>query len=52
MARTKKAKRESSFVTLRTKPLSKGRESYYLDIYKDGKRHYEFLNLYILPLHR
>ncbi len=49
MARTKKVKRESSFVTLRTKPLSKGRESYYLDIYKDGRRHYEFLNLYIVP---
>lgn len=46
MARTKKAKRGTSFVTLRTKPVSKGRESYYLDIYVDGKRTYEFLHLY------
>ena len=38
MARAKKINRESSFVTLRTKPVSKGRQSYYLDIYKDGQR--------------
>lgn len=49
MARPKKEKRESSFVTLRTKEVSKGRQSYYLDIYKDGKRSYEFLKLYLLP---
>lgn len=49
MARPKKIKRESSFVTLRTKEVSKGRQSYYLDIYKDGKRSYEFLKLYLLP---
>ena len=49
MARPKKEKRESSFVTLRTKPVSKGRLSYYLDIYKDGKRSYEFLKLYLVP---
>lgn len=49
MARPKKIKRESSFVTLRLKPVSKGRQSYYLDIYKDGKRSYEFLKLYLLP---
>lgn len=49
MARPKKAKRESSFVTLRTKEVAKGRKSYYLDIYKDGKRSYEFLKLYLVP---
>ncbi len=49
MARPKKITRESSFVTLRTKPVAKGRLSYYLDIYKDGKRSYEFLKLYLLP---
>lgn len=49
MARAKKINRESSFVTLRTKPVSKGRQSYYLDIYKDGLRRYEFLKLYLVP---
>ena len=49
MARTKKVTSVSAFVTLRKKPISKGRESYYLDIYKDGKRYYEFLKLYIVP---
>ena len=49
MARPKKAKRESSFVTLRTKEVAKGRKSYYLDIYRDGKRSYEFLKLYTVP---
>lgn len=49
MARTKKTKRATSFVTLRTQKLSKGRESYYLDIYKDGVRRYEFLKLYLVP---
>lgn len=50
MARSKKTKRATSFVTLRTKPISKGRESYYLDIYKDGVRRYEFLKLYLVPV--
>lgn len=49
MARHKKVTSVSAFVTLRKKPISKGRESYYLDIYKDGKRHYEFLKLYFVP---
>ena len=34
-------------VHLRKKKLQDGRESLYLDIYKDGKRSYEFLKLYI-----
>jgi len=36
-------------VTLRTKEVAKGRKSYYLDIYRDGKRSYEFLKLYTVP---
>jgi len=34
-------------IHLRKKKLLDGRESLYLDIYKDGKRSYEFLKLYI-----
>lgn len=49
MARPKKIGRESSFVTLRTKAVSGGRQSFYLDIYKDGTRSYEFLKLYLVP---
>ena len=36
-------------VTIRYKELSNGNQSIYLDIYKDGKRAYEFLKLYLLP---
>ncbi len=36
-------------VRIRTKKLADGSESYYLDIYVDGKRSYEFLKLYRLP---
>lgn len=36
-------------VKVRTKKLADGSESYYLDIYVDGKRRYEFLKLYRLP---
>lgn len=34
-------------VTLRTKTLSDDRKSFYLDIYANGHRNYEFLNLYL-----
>ena len=36
-------------VTLRTKPLSNGSKSIYLDIYENGKRKYEYLRLYLIP---
>lgn len=49
MARTKKEKRETSFVTIRRKERAKGRQVLYLDCYRDGKRSYEFLNLYLVP---
>ena len=36
-------------VKIRSKKLSKGVESLYLDIYNSGERHYEFLNIKISP---
>ena len=36
-------------MTIRQKERAKGRKSLYLDIYKDGKRSYEFLDLYLVP---
>lgn len=36
-------------VRVRTKKLADGSESYYLDIYVNGKRSYEFLKMYHLP---
>lgn len=41
--------KEKEPVRLRTKPVTGGRQSLYLDIYVDGKRRYEFLKLYLLP---
>ena len=43
MATTKKSTRLKEPVKVRTKKLADGSESYYLDIYVDGKRSYEFL---------
>lgn len=40
--------KNKQIVRLRTKPLSNGNESLYLDIYLKGKRKYEFLNLYLV----
>lgn len=34
-------------VTLRKKKLKDGRNSFYLDIYHQGKRNYEYLNIYL-----
>ena len=36
-------------VILREKPLKDGRKYLYLDIYQNGKRHYEFLQRYLEP---
>lgn len=36
-------------IRLRTKKLSNGNLSIYLDIYSNGKRSYEFLKLYLIP---
>lgn len=36
-------------IKLRTKPLKDGRKSFYLDIYLNGVRSYEFLSIYISP---
>lgn len=35
-------------VRVRYKTLSDGSQSVYLDIYRDGKRQYEFLKLYLI----
>ena len=48
MARTKTTKLKEP-VRVRFKQLANGSQSIYLDIYKDGKREYEFLKLYLLP---
>lgn len=49
MANVKNKTKLKEPVKVRTKKLSDGSESYYLDIYVDGKRSYEFLKLYHLP---
>ncbi len=36
-------------ITLRKRKLKDGRTTLYLDIYNNGKRDYEFLNLYLVP---
>ena len=36
-------------IRIRFKQLANGSQSIYLDYYKDGKRQYEFLKLYIVP---
>lgn len=49
MAAAKKNSKLKEPVRVRTKKLANGSESYYLDIYVDGKRSYEFLKMYHLP---
>ena len=44
-----KAKKAKEPVRIRFKELADGNKSIYLDIYKDGKRKYEFLKLYLIP---
>lgn len=49
MARKNKIIKAKEPVRLRYKKLSNGSSSLYLDIYKDGKRSYEFLKSYLVP---
>lgn len=45
----KKAPKAKEPVRLRQKALTNGNISLYLDIYRNGKRQYEFLKLYLIP---
>ena len=45
----KKTPKAKEPIRLRQKNLSNGNKSLYLDIYRNGKREYEFLKLYIIP---
>lgn len=49
MARPKKSLKAKEPVRIRFKELKNGNKSIYLDIYREGKRTYEFLKLYIVP---
>jgi len=49
MARPKKTVKAKEPVRIRFKELNNGNKSIYLDIYRDGKRTYEFLKLYLVP---
>ena len=49
MPRKKVASKAKETVRLREKKLLNGNVSLYLDYYKDGKREYEFLKLYLIP---
>ncbi len=49
MARVRKTAKVKEPIRLRMKPLSNGSKSLYLDIYRNGKRSYEYLKMYIIP---
>ncbi len=49
MARARKPAKVKEPIRLRMKPLSNGSKSLYLDIYRNGKRSYEYLKMYIIP---
>ena len=49
MPRKKVATKAKETVRLREKKLANGNVSLYLDYYKDGRREYEFLKLYLIP---
>lgn len=48
MPRVKKPTKVKEPIRLWMKPLSDGSKSLYLDIYRDGKRTYEYLKMYII----
>ena len=49
MPRVKKPSKIKEPIRLRMKPLNNGSKSLYLDIYRNGKRSYEYLKMYIIP---
>lgn len=49
MPRTKKPTKVKEPIRLRTKELADGSKSLYLDIYRNGKRTYEYLKMYLIP---
>lgn len=49
MTRKKTLTKAKEPIKIRFKKLANGNQSIYLDQYKDGKRTYEFLKLYIIP---
>lgn len=49
MPRVKKPKKVKEPIRLRTKDLADGCKSLYLDIYRNGKRSYEYLKMYLVP---
>ena len=49
MPRVKKPAKVKEPIHLRMKDLANGNKSLYLDIYRDGKRTYEYLKMYLIP---
>lgn len=49
MPRVKKPTKVKEPIRLRMKELADGSKSLYLDIYRNGKRMYEYLKMYIIP---
>ncbi len=49
MPRIKKPQKVKEPIRLRMKDLSNGSKSLYLDIYRNGKRTYEYLKMYLIP---
>ena len=49
MPRVKKPAKVKEPIRLRMKELANGSKSLYLDIYRNGKRSYEYLKMYIIP---
>lgn len=49
MAKKKQTKKAKEPIRIRFKQLANGNQSIYLDCYREGKRSYEFLKLYLVP---